>query len=54
MRSGCGSYIGATGAAAAGAGSYFEAELHAESSNTNIMARRRALAEMLFIFRYLD
>lgn len=50
MRSGLGVCIGVgVGASASGAGSCFEVVLHAESSNTNVMAPRRALAEILFI-----
>ncbi|MBK5962575.1 hypothetical protein CCR95_00220 [Thiocystis minor] len=57
MRSDFGSYIGA-GAGAAGAGSYFEALLHAPSVSvrtiTVVMVPKRALLEMLFICRYLS
>lgn len=56
LRSGFGSYIGvigATGAAEYGAGSCFEAVLHAVSSSTEVMAIRSALVENVFICRYL-
>lgn len=56
LRSGFGSYIGvigACGAAAYGAGSCFEAVLHAVSSSTEVMAIRRVLVESVFICRYL-
>jgi hypothetical protein len=50
LRSGFGSYVGA---AAYGAGSCFDAVLHAASNSTKIMALRRAIVDVVFICRYL-